>query len=214
VEFAEELELVLPADFPRRTHLIGAAGKHLDLIVEANRHFNLTRITHPRDAAIKHVLDSVVPWKRFASAQRIMDAGSGPGFPGIPLAIIFPDKLFTLAESIQKKARFLEAAVKALELPNVKVEDRRAEDILRTQRFDVITARAVAPVVKALSLFAHALGNGATALLYKGPDVESEIAQARSEAATRKIRIEIIERYDLPNSFGSRTIVQLQRALD
>ncbi len=212
MSFQDELALALPADLPHRDLVIIQAARHLDLIVAANQQFNLTRITTPREAAVKHVLDSVAPWRLFAGAARVLDAGSGAGFPGIPLALVLQDTHFTLCESIQKKARFLDSAVAALELPNATVSTQRAEDLCRTQSFDVITARAMAPLSRAIPFFAPALRLGSKALLYKGPDVETEIAEAAAEARKRKVAMSIVERYELPDSLGARTIVELARA--
>ncbi len=209
MSFAEELELVLPQDLPHRDKLIVTAARHLELIAEANEYMNLTRITSEREAAIKHVLDSVLPWCLFEGAGTILDAGSGAGFPGIPMAVVLPESRFILSESIQKKARFLESAVAALGLTNVEVSAQRAEDLLKSRRVDIITARAMAPLNRALGLFAPGLRNGARALLYKGPDVETEIAEAASEGKKRKVIMRVIERYELPDALGTRTIVHL-----
>jgi len=73
----------------------------------------------------------------------------------------------------------------------------------------VITLRAVAPLEKTIPLLAHALKGGTRALLYKGPDVENEIAQAGEEARKRRIQVQVVERYQLPEGLGSRSIVQL-----
>lgn len=199
--FADELDAVLPADLPHRGEVIRGAAKHIELIVEANKVLNLTRITSPREAAIKHVLDSVMPWRLFEGTRHVLDAGTGAGFPGIPLALVLPDTQFTLAESIQKKARFVESALAELKLPNVEIAARRAEEL----KADIITARALAPISKILALFRPTLKSGSRLLLYKGPDVETEIA----EAGTTRARIEIVMRYDLPGSLGSRTIVSI-----
>ncbi len=179
------------------------------MIVEANKQFNLTRITSPREAAIKHVLDSVFPWRLFADSRHILDAGSGAGFPGLPLALVLPEIQFTLAESTQKKARLIESVVETLALSNVVVSSQRAEDLCKLQRYDVITARALAPVNRALLLFANALKDGSRLLLYKGPDAEAEIADAYMEARKRHFRARLVERYDLPDALGTRTIVEL-----
>lgn len=203
--FADELNAILPADLPHRESVIAGAAKHLELIVEANKFLNLTRITDPREAAIKHVLDSVMPWRLFLNTRHVLDAGTGAGFPGIPLALILPEIRFTLAESIQKKARFVVSALAELKLPNVEVTSRRAEEL----RADVITARALAPVSRVLTLFKPALKAGNRILLYKGPDVDQEIADAAAEAQKLKAHIEIAARYELPDSLGSRTIVQI-----
>jgi 16S rRNA (guanine527-N7)-methyltransferase len=69
VSFADELRQLLPDDLPFREECVAGASRHLDLIVEANRHFNLTRIVNPREAAIKHVVDSVLPWRLFRDAS-------------------------------------------------------------------------------------------------------------------------------------------------
>ncbi len=208
--FAEELQQILPPDLPHREAVISGAARHLDLIVEANQHFNLTRIVSPREAAIKHVADSVMPWRLFSGAAHVVDAGSGAGFPGIPLALVFPETRFTLLESTQKKARFIESAAQALGLANVEVRPDRAEDWLKTHRAAIVTARAVAPLNRAVSLFAPALRGGARILLYKGPDAEAEIAEAAPEAAKRRVHLRVVERYELPDALGTRTIVEIK----
>jgi len=202
VDFAPELNSVIPADIPHRDALIAGAALHLALIVEANKVLNLTRITSPREAAIKHVLDSVTPWRLFEGARHVIDAGTGAGFPGIPLALVLPEIRFTLAESIQKKARFVESALAVLKLPNVEITPQRAEEL----QAEVITARALAPISKILTLFRSALKDGSRILLYKGPDVATEIA----EAGKTRAHIEVVMRYELPDSLGSRAIVEIR----
>ncbi|MBC7928094.1 MAG: 16S rRNA (guanine(527)-N(7))-methyltransferase RsmG [Bryobacteraceae bacterium] len=207
--FTEELNRYLPDDLPDRDAVILKAALHLQLIVTINRQFNLTRITDPREAVIKHVVDSVLPWRLFAEAKHILDAGTGPGFPGIPLALVLPERRFTLSESVGKKARFVESAISELGLQNVTVATQRAEDVLRTQTIDVVTARAVAPIGRALDLFGPAVKMGSRALLYKGPDAGDEIAAAEAEIRKHKVRVRVLDRYELPEAFGSRTIVEV-----
>ena len=208
MQFEEELARALPADIPHRDHLIAKAASHLRLIASANEYMNLTRITDPEEAAVKHIFDCVAPWRCFEGAKRILDAGTGAGFPGVPLSIVLPEVRFSLTESIQKKARFVDAAVEMLELPNVHVFAERAEEVAMAQRPDIITCRAVAPVGKILELFGKFLKSGTRLLLYKGPDVEADLA----EAEKHKVRAEIISQYQLPNGFGSRTMVELRRS--
>jgi 16S rRNA (guanine527-N7)-methyltransferase len=206
VDFAEELERILPESIPHRERLISKAAEHLRLIAAANEYMNLTRITDAREAAIKHIWDSVAPWELFRNAKRVMDAGTGAGFPGIPLALVLPEVRFTLVESVQKKARFVDAAVETLELSNVHVLPERAETVALTQRPDVITARAMAPVGKVLELFGPLLKNGTRMLLYKGPEVDSEIA----EACQHRVHAAVLQRYELPEGLGSRTVLELR----
>lgn len=209
MDFSGELNAVLPPDLPNRDFVIEKSAAHLELIVEANKVLNLTRITSPREAAIKHVLDSVTPWRLFAHARQVLDAGTGPGFPGIPLALVLPQIPFTLAESIQKKARFLQSALVKLELPNVEIAAERAEGLRRPGGFELVTARALAPLSRALPLLAPVLKSGASALLYKGPDIEQEIVEGALEAKKIHARIEVVMRYDLPDSLGTRNIVRI-----
>ncbi len=206
MDFEAALNHVLPDALPHRESVVQGAARHLELIAEANQVLNLTRITTPREAAIKHVLDSVMPWRLFEHAGHVLDAGTGAGFPGIPLALALPETRFTLAESIRKKARFVEAVLGELKLPNVEVTAARAEELPIAP---VITARAVAPISRALLLFRPALKAGARLLLYKGPDVEREIEEAAAEARKLRTRIRIAMRYELPDSLGTRSIVEI-----
>ena len=210
VSFVDELRELLPADLPFREECVAGAARHLNLIVEANRHFNLTRIVSPREAAIKHVVDSVLPWRLFRGAGQVADAGSGAGFPGVALALVLPETRFTLLESTQKKARFLEEVVRELGLANVEVRAERAEEWLKTHRVPVVTARAVAPLNRAAALFAPAVRGGARVLLYKGPDAATEIGEAAAEIGKRRLRMRIVERYELPDKLGTRTIVEMK----
>ena len=209
--FENELNDVLPADLPHREFVVAKTAEHLRLIEEANRQFNLTRITSPREAAIKHALDSVMPWRLFEGAQSVLDAGTGAGFPGIALALVLPEVKFILSESIQKKARFVEQAVAALQITNVTVSSRRAEELLSENPSEIVTLRAVAPLIRAIPLFARAIHAGSRILAYKGPDVEQEMAEAAQEAQKRKVKMQMVMRYELPEGQGSRTIVALAK---
>src|SRR5579875_1738665 len=103
MQFEDELARFLPPDVPNRESLIRKAAQHLQLIAEMNEHMNLTRLVNPREAAIKHVYDSIAAWPCFCDAHRVLDAGTGAGFPGVPLSLVMPEVQFTLSESIQKK---------------------------------------------------------------------------------------------------------------
>lgn len=210
MSFEAALNELLPSDLPNRERVAAGCALHLERIVETNRQFNLTRIVEEREAVIKHAVDSVLPWELFSGSKRVVDAGTGPGFPGIPLALVYPGVRFTLLESTQKKARFVEAVVRELGLPNVTVRPDRAETWLAANRVDIVTARAVAPLAKAVELFAPAFRGGGRLLLYKGPDAESEMAAAKAELHGRRLSARVCLRYELPDEMGSRTIVEVK----
>jgi 16S rRNA (guanine527-N7)-methyltransferase len=205
VQFEDELARFLPPDLPHRESLIRKSAQHLDYIAAFNEHMNLTRLTSPREAAIKHVVDSVAPWEYFRGATRVLDAGTGAGFPGVPLSLVMPDVQFTLSESIQKKARFVGSIVETLELPNVRVTHDRAEDVATNQNIDVITARAIAPIGRIIDLFRKPLKRGVRLILYKGPDVEAELA----EADKYRVSARLLVRYELPEGLGTRSLLEI-----
>lgn len=206
--YAAELEVVLPAGLPNRAAVIDLTSRHLHRIAEINQFLNLTRVVEPREAALKHVLDSLLPWERVAGHATVLDIGTGAGFPGIPLAAAFPEQRFALVESIKKKANFVSDTVRELGLTNVEVLPERAEEVLRTRRFSLTLARAVAPLPKFLQLLRPVLRNCGTVLLYKGPDAEQEIAEAAAELKKCRLTAEVL-RYELPMGAGSRTLIQL-----
>src|SRR6056297_45971 len=129
----------------------------INLLVEFNKFlqkenskYNLTAITEPEDVAIRHFLDSLylAELESFQSSYNIIDIGSGAGFPGIPLAIAYPDKKFLLVDSLGKRVDFLNELAAKLDLNNVKAVHKRAEEIAKEEQFreqfDFVTARAVA----------------------------------------------------------------------
>lgn len=209
MSFRGELDAVLPCDLPHRDTVVEYCAKHLDLIAEANRQFNLTRIVSPREAAIKHVLDAVIPWKWFAGGELVLDVGTGAGYPGIPLAATLPDVSFVLCDSTGKKTRFVAEAVALLGLRNVQVVQARGEEWLKGEKPHVITGRAVTPLGNACALLGPAVRRGSRGLLYKGPDAQSEIAEAGAAARKQRVSLRVVERYDLPDALGSRTLVEM-----
>jgi 16S rRNA (guanine527-N7)-methyltransferase len=129
-----------------------AFEKFSQLLIEGNKKANLTAITDPAGISVKHFADSLAIFSAFEIPQdaRVIDVGTGAGFPGIPLKIFRPDLSLTLLDASQKKLNFLEAAVAELDLNNVKLIHARAEEFSRNPEFrdsfDVSVSRAVAPL--------------------------------------------------------------------
>jgi 16S rRNA (guanine527-N7)-methyltransferase len=170
-----------------------AIDDHVRLLLAWNPAINLTAITDPERIAVLHVLDSLTAVPFVAARRgspRLLDLGSGGGFPGIPLAAAVPAADVILVESIGKKARFLEAAVLATGLEDrVGVMAVRAESLAAPVRdgeiepFDVVTARAVGALDELIRLAFPLLASGGRLVAWKRGDLDAEIRTATRAAA-------------------------------
>ena len=149
---------------------------YLALLARWNATYNLTAIRDPREMLVKHLLDSLAMHAHLDGIGNLADLGTGPGLPGIPLAIARPDLQVVLVESNGKKARFLREAVRQLKLGNANVAESRIEAFDARGRFDAITARALATLPLILELGSHLLGADGRLLAMKGVVPEDEIA--------------------------------------
>ena len=140
---------------------------YLKLLLETNQEYNLTSITDTKEATIKHLLDSLSIYQ-LLEGETIADIGSGGGTPGIPLAIAFPKKKFLLVESKQKKAAFLVGAVKQLKLKNVRVINKRAEEVTATSAPETIISRALGSLDYFIDVAGHLLPKKGKAIAMKG----------------------------------------------
>ncbi|NDK39386.1 16S rRNA (guanine(527)-N(7))-methyltransferase RsmG [Pseudoxanthomonas gei] len=153
---------------------------YLALLDRWNRTYNLTAIRDPREMVTRHLLDSLA-MHPFVVDGSLADLGTGPGLPGIPLALARPGLQVTLVESNGKKARFLREAVRTLGLANARVAESRAEALEvdadnRGGAYDAITARALDTLAGIIKVGGHLLGPGGKLLAMKGVRPEEEIA--------------------------------------
>ena len=149
---------------------------YLDLLARWNRTYNLTAVRDPREMVSRHLLDSLAMEPFLDGIDSLADLGTGPGLPGIPLAIARPGLRVTLVEANGKKARFLREAVRQLQLGNASVAESRIEAFDARGRFDAITARALATLPLILELGGHLLKPEGRLLAMKGVVPEDEIA--------------------------------------
>ena len=149
---------------------------YLTLLARWNQTYNLTAIRDPREMLAKHLLDSLAMHAHLDGIERLADLGTGPGLPGIPLAIARPNLQVTLVESNGKKARFLREAVRQLKLGNANVAETRIEAFHPPARFDAITARALASLPLIIELGGHLLAPQGRLLAMKGVRPDDEIA--------------------------------------
>ena len=145
----------------------------LDELERWNKKFNLTAIRKRSDMLALHVFDSLVA-RPYLEGTRILDIGTGAGFPGLPLAIAEPERQFVLLDSNNKKIQFVDHAVRSLALGNVTAVKARAEDFAPGERFDTVIARAVAELATLATIAGHHVGEDGVfvALTGRYPDDE------------------------------------------
>lgn len=187
---AQPLDLTLAAE--ALTAQPQAFERFAQMLMEHNRSLNLTRMDHPQDIRTRHFLDSLAalaivdePASRHPTNTpfSVMDVGSGAGFPALALAIARPNWRVVSLEATEKKVRFQRRVCEALGLGNVELLHGRAEilahDPTQRERFDAVTARAVAPLNVLAELTLAFIRPGGLALFWKGPNVRQEYDAAR-----------------------------------
>ena len=194
------------ADFALPGELAPPLLAYLDLLARWNRTYNLTAVRDPREMVPRHILDSLAMNAYLDGIATLADLGTGPGLPGIPLAIARPGLRVTLVEANGKKARFLREAVRTLGLANAEVAESRIEALDRPGTFDAITARALATLPQILEFGGHLLAPGGKLLAMKGARPDEEIA-----ALPRGWRLETLHRLTVPGLDGERHLVVVGR---
>ena len=154
--------------------------RYVKELAEWNQKMNLTAITIEEEIWEKHFYDSIVPFENL-SHKTLCDVGSGAGFPGIPLKIVFPDMELTIVEPLQKRCRFLETVKEALDLKGVNIYPERAEDFVKEHResYDVVSARAVARLSILLELCAPLVKMKGHFIALKGKQGHEELLEAQ-----------------------------------
>lgn len=168
--------------------LAGPLARYLALMLRWNAAYNLTAIRDPREMVTKHLLDSLAMAPAVAGLATLADLGTGPGLPGIPLAIATPGLRVTLVESNGKKARFMREALRQLGLGNAEVAESRIEALDRPGQFAAITARALATLPQILTLGGHLVADDGVLLAMKGARPDDEIAALPAGWAVRDLR--------------------------
>lgn len=164
---------------------------YMEKILWWNDKVNLTSIVDPAEFEMKHFVDSLLAAELeiFAESRHIVDIGTGGGFPGIPLAIAYPDKRFLLVDSLRKRMNIVGEIIAETGLANVDVLHSRAEDLGRSkkyrERFDLCVSRAVADLAVLSEYCLPLVKVGGNVVAYKGPDVSREAA--RSEKAVKRL---------------------------
>jgi len=149
--------------------------QYAQMLRERNAHVNLTSIVSLEGILTLHMLDSLSVAKELGDARRLIDVGTGGGFPGIPLAVAFPNRHFTLIDGTQKKIRFVAEAIAALDIRNARAVAARAESYDAEKNFDVVITRAVGSLADTVERTARLLAPRGRVLAMKGRVPDDEI---------------------------------------
>lgn len=180
--------------------------QHLDLLEKWNRVHNLTAIRDKSKSVSVHLLDSlsVLP---YLPGKRLLDAGSGAGFPGIPIALARPDIQVDLLDSSHKKCAFLRQVIAELRLMNANAVCERLESWRPARKFDCIISRALAEISEVIALSSHLLAPGGVIAAMKGVHPFEEIERIPPDFRVRQVHVLAV-----PGLHAERHLVLIERA--
>lgn len=192
---------------------------YFKMLIEVNEYVNLTRITEEDEVYLKHFYDSITPLFTFGAVFKdgatLCDVGAGAGFPSIPLKILKPGLKVTIVDSLQKRLNFLKDLISELGLTDVELVHGRAEDVgqnkLYRERFDIVTARAVARMSVLSEYCLPLVKKGGYFVALKGPKAEDELDDGKKALEVLGGKLIKDEELTLPESEEERTLVLVQK---
>ena len=213
--FSEELEIAAKQiEIELTKKQIEKYYNYMNLLLEWNEKINLTAIIEPREIILKHFVDSLTIAKYIKDDEKLIDVGTGAGFPGIPLSIVKENTDIVLLDSLNKRINFLEEVKENLKLENIITIHGRAEEFGKNknerEKYDIATSRAVAPLNILLEYLLPLVKVGGKAICMKGSNIE-EIENARNALEILGGKIEKIEEITLPNSDIKRNIIIVKK---
>lgn len=179
------------------------------LLISWNEKINLTRITSKEDVYLKHFYDSLTITKviNLEEKETLCDIGTGAGFPGIVLKIAYPNLKITLVDALQKRVNYLNEVIKDLDLKDIEAIHVRGEDL--KEKYDVVTARAVANIEKLLGYTMHLVKKDGVFIAMKG-NITEELTATVEKKISAKYQIEKIEEFQLPYENSQRSLIVIK----
>ena len=186
--------------------------KYFEKLVSYNEMVNLTAITEREQVFNKHFLDSILPVDEIKQDAKIVDVGTGAGFPSLPIKIVRPDVNLTMVDSLNKRINFLNELTSDLKIESANIH-ARAEDFAKTNRekFDVAVARAVARLNTLLEYLFPLVKIGGIVLAFKGSNFKEEIDEAKNAMTVLGGEYVKTLHYNLPNNEGERNIIVVKK---
>ncbi len=184
--------------------------KFYEIVIEENTKINLTRITEKEEFYLKHFYDSLTIVKEvdLNHIESLCDVGTGAGFPGIVLKIVYPNLKITLVDSLLKRVKYLNDTIKKLELNNIEAVHTRSEDY--KGQFDVVTSRAVASLEKLIPWCMHLVKNEGKLIAMKA-NIDSELEYIDKILKKYHVKIDKINKFLLPKENSNRSLVIIKK---
>ena len=188
--------------------------KYYNLLVEWNNNINLTRIIEEKDVYLKHFYDSLTLARVIDLKQdlKLCDIGTGAGFPGIVLKIVFPNLKITLVDALLKRIKFLDIVIDELHLSNTKTVHSRAEDYVKFHKneYDIVTSRAVSRLSNLLEYSIPLIKKGGYFIPMKA-NCDEELKECEKQLKRKNMIIEKIDEFNLPFENSHRTIIKIKK---
>lgn len=189
--------------------------KYMQVLLEWNKKINLTAITKPDDIYLKHFADSLTVLKYLKSNDKIIDVGTGAGFPGIPIKIMLENTNITLLDSLNKRIKFLNEVISIIDLNNIEAIHGRAEELSRNkiyrEKYDIAISRAVANLSTLSEYLLPFVKVGGKCICMKGANVQEEIENAKHAINELGGRIEQVDNLYLSQHDNERNIVIIKK---
>ena len=188
---------------------------YMNMLLEWNEKIYLTAIVEPKEIILKHFVDSATIEKYFKLNSKIIDIGTGAGFPGIPINIIRDDLDITLMDSLNKRINFLDKVIDENHLKNIDTIHARAEELARNEnhreKYDIATSRAVASLNVLLEYMMPFVKVGGYCICMKGSNIDQEIKDSGKALTILNGKIEKIDNFILPGSDYNRSIILIKK---
>ena len=183
--------------------------KYMKIMLEWNQKINLTAIVKPEEIIKKHFIDSLTILPYVGENKKLIDIGTGAGFPGIPINIINCKNNITLLDSLQKRINFLEETIKKLELKKIKAVHSRAEDyaINKRENYDIAVSRAVANMGTLVEYLLPYVKINGIAICMKGPNIKEELEKSKKAIEILGGKIEKVENLSINNENEKNIII-------
>ncbi|MBL4908453.1 MAG: 16S rRNA (guanine(527)-N(7))-methyltransferase RsmG [Alteromonadaceae bacterium] len=181
--------------------------QYVELLVKWNKAYNLTSVRDPQEMLVKHIMDSLVVGEKL-QGNSFIDVGTGPGLPGIPLAILYPQKNFVLLDSLGKRITFLRQVVFQLKLKNVTPVKARVENYQADPIFDGVLSRAFASITDMITWCHHLIDDKGRFYALKGQYPQDEI-----ESLPENIKVCQSYQLNVPQLIGERHLIELKKLI-